>query len=97
MSTRVGDRIMLIACTDPYTLLRYGDMGTVNYIDGTGTVFVHWDSGSNLGLVPGEDSWVVVEPPSPEQAALFEGLSSSGDYCERCESLNCRCRDSLNG
>jgi hypothetical protein len=58
--TKVGDRVRLVRCTDPYTKLQPGDEGTVTFVDDTGTVFVRWDSGSGLGLVPGEDAWEVV-------------------------------------
>ena len=55
-----GDRIRLISTTDRYTSLLHGDLGTVRRIDSLGTVHVDWDSGSKLGLVPGEDSWVIL-------------------------------------
>lgn len=55
-----GDRVRLISTGDPYTRLITGDTGTVRRIDDLGTVHVKWDSGSALGLVPGEDSWVIL-------------------------------------
>ncbi len=61
-TTGVGDRIKLVYCSDPYTQLVSGDKGTVTDIDDAGTVHVEWDSGSRLGLVPGEDRWVALEP-----------------------------------
>lgn len=56
----LGKRVQLISTTDPYTNLKYGDLGTINYIDDVGTVFVSWDNGSNLGLVPGVDRWKII-------------------------------------
>jgi len=53
----VGTRVRLQHTSDQYTTLRPGDEGTVNLVDDLGTVHVHWDSGSRLGLVPGEDRW----------------------------------------
>ena len=47
----IGKRVRLEACSDPYTGLRKGAMGTVESIDATGTVFVMWDAGHSLGLV----------------------------------------------
>lgn len=47
----VGERVRLISCSDPYTLLKAGEEGTVDCIDDMGTVFVKWDCGSSLGLV----------------------------------------------
>lgn len=55
-----GDRVRLIRTSDVYTRLLSGDQGTVRRIDDAGTVHVNWDSGSRLGLVPGEDSWVIL-------------------------------------
>jgi hypothetical protein len=40
---------------DPYSTLKPGDKGTVDFIDDTGTIFCNWDSGSTLGIVYGED------------------------------------------
>ena len=56
-SELIGKRVRLISTTDPYTHLRYGDEGIVDFVDDIGTVFVKWDSGSSLGLVEGEDRW----------------------------------------
>ena len=55
-----GDRIRLIRTNAPYTELLHGDRGTVRRVDSFGTAHVDWDSGSKLGLVPGEDSWVIL-------------------------------------
>ena len=55
-----GDRVRLVRTSDPYTELVTGDVGTVDLIDAFGTVHIKWDSGSHLGLVPGEDSWVIL-------------------------------------
>lgn len=52
-----GDRIELIFCTDDLTILKPGERGTVEFVDGIGTIHVRWDSGSRLGLIPGVDSW----------------------------------------
>jgi len=56
-----GKRIELISTSDPYTKLKPGDQGTVEFIDDTGTVFVDWDNGSGLKLVPGEDQYRILE------------------------------------
>ena len=52
-----GKRIELISISDPYTNLKPGDRGTVDFVDDTGTIHVIWDNGSTLGLVPGEDQY----------------------------------------
>lgn len=59
-----GDRIELVHTSDPYTKLKPGDQGVVTFVDDIGTVHVKWDSGSNLGLIAGEDQWKTVLPAS---------------------------------
>ena len=56
----IGKRVRLVRTSDPYTDLKSGDEGIVDFIDDIGTVFVKWDNGSGLGLVQGEDSYWVV-------------------------------------
>ena len=56
----LGKRIQLIHTDDRYTTLTHGDLGTINYIDDCGTIFVSWDNGSKLGLIPGIDKWKIV-------------------------------------
>lgn len=58
--TKVGDRVRLIRCTEPYTRLLPGTVGTVKATDHAGTVQVTWDDGTTLGCVPGVDKWEVV-------------------------------------
>lgn len=50
-----GTSIELVSMSDSYTKLKTGDQGTVNFVDDAGTIFVNWDSGSNLGVVYGVD------------------------------------------
>lgn len=52
-----GDRVVLDHTTDPYTHLRSGARGTVEFIDSMGTVFVKWSDGSTLGLLARADRW----------------------------------------
>lgn len=52
-----GRRVRLLFTSDPYTYLRHGAEGTVVFEDSLQTLFVDWDNGSSLGLVPGEDDW----------------------------------------
>ncbi len=55
-----GRRVELVSTDDPHTTLRFGDQGTVALVDDLGTLFVDWDNGSKLGLVPGHDSYRVL-------------------------------------
>lgn len=50
-----GTRVELISMNDPYSTLKPGNQGTVDFVDDTATVFVVWDNGSTLGVVYGED------------------------------------------
>ena len=56
-----GDRVKLIRCDDPYTKMEPGAEGTVKFIDSLGTVFVDWDEGGSLGLIPHIDQWVTIK------------------------------------
>ena len=59
--TMQGDRVRLIHYSDPYMTIRPGTEGTVTFVDARGTVFVRWDDGRCLGLVPGIDRWLRIE------------------------------------
>ena len=50
-----GTRVALVRMNDPYTKLRPGALGTVDFIDDAGTLFCQWDNGSMLGVAYGED------------------------------------------
>ncbi len=64
----VGTRIVLIHMEDPYTKLTKGDKGLVTGIDDMGTLQMLWDTGSTLGLIPGEDRF---EKELPRGKAVF--------------------------
>ena len=51
-----GTRVELVSMSDPYTTLKPGDLGSVDYVDDAASVFVIWDKGSTLGVVYGIDS-----------------------------------------
>ena len=59
-----GTRIELIRMDDPYSGLRPGDRGTVQYVDDAGTVHMKWDKGSGLGLIPGIDDFLPICQPT---------------------------------
>lgn len=52
-----GTRLELIAMDDPYTTLKAGDRGTVEFVDDASQITMVWDSGSRLSLIPGIDSF----------------------------------------
>ena len=51
----VGRRVRMIRTGDQWTNLRAGLQGTVSFVDDTGTIFIKWDNGVYLGMIPGED------------------------------------------
>ena len=51
-----GSRVELVSMNDPYTTLKPGDCGTVEFVDDTGSIFVKWDIGSGLAVIYGVDS-----------------------------------------
>ncbi|MGX9818203.1 DUF4314 domain-containing protein [Lactococcus lactis] len=64
-----GTRVKLLKMTDNYAP-PLGCFGTVVDVDDWGTIFVHWDNGSGLGLVYGEDACLPVTPE--EESEAFE-------------------------
>lgn len=61
----VGQRVRFIDTGDPYTHLAPESLGTVTFVDDTGTVHVKWDDGSWLGMIPGLDHVIPVEGEPP--------------------------------
>jgi Domain of unknown function (DUF4314) len=61
--TMMGKRVRLIHTDDPYTKLKKGDLGTIQFsffnLDEL-IVQVKWDNGSNLGLIVGKDEYEVI-------------------------------------
>ena len=56
-----GLRVELIKMDDPYTKLRAGDRGTVDFVDDAGNIHVLWDNGSSLGVIWGVDIIKIAE------------------------------------
>ncbi|MBS3898861.1 MAG: DUF4314 domain-containing protein [Dethiobacter sp.] len=50
-----GTRVELVRMNDPFSKLKPGVNGIVDFIDDAGSIFCIWDSGSTLGVVYGED------------------------------------------
>jgi Domain of unknown function (DUF4314) len=54
MECTPGDRVELVATTDPYTRLRPGDRGTIISVTDRPepTIDIAWDNGSTLAMLP---------------------------------------------
>jgi len=50
-----GTRVELVSMNDPYSKLRPGDKGTVDFVDDIGKTFCIWYRGTRLGVEYGED------------------------------------------
>lgn len=61
---KVGMRIKLIKMHDDPRPVDEGMEGTINHIDSLGTLHTTWDDGRYLGVVPGQDEYVLY--PSKE-------------------------------
>jgi hypothetical protein len=56
-----GTRIELISMEDPYCPILPGTKGTVQFVDDMGTIHMKWDDGRILGLIYGEDTFMIIE------------------------------------
>jgi hypothetical protein len=56
----IGKRIELVSTNDLYTKLNVGELGTIKFVDDYGTIFVDWDNGSKLGMIPGIDKYRII-------------------------------------
>lgn len=64
----IGSRIELVEMTDDPRPIESGAKGTLLDIDDIGTLFVKWDNGRCLGVVPGKDVFNVLPSDQPEKA-----------------------------
>jgi hypothetical protein len=72
-----GDRVELVATTDPYTGLQPGDRGTVTGVTDSPepTIDIAWDNGSTLAILPDAGDQVRLLPgdvadPLPSEPAM---------------------------
>ena len=57
-----GTRIRLNSMDDPWHPIPSGMEDEVDFVDDEGQIFMKWDNGRTLPLVPGEDSFTVIAP-----------------------------------
>ena len=67
-----GTRIRLGHMDDPYPVPE-GTEGTVTLVNGFGDVEVTWDNGSTLSLIPGVDSFSVIQAKQEEKLEMTLG------------------------
>lgn len=78
--TLAGKRIELIRMEDPYTNLKEGDKGTIQFTDDIGQIHVKWDNGSTLAVVPEIDEYDIIEESHKLKfVRLFEEFISGSD------------------
>ena len=77
-----GTRIRLNSMKDPYHPILPGTEGEVDFVDDEGQIFMKWDNGRTLPLIPGEDSFTVL-PPKLTTLKLYMPLTA--DLYERNE------------
>ena len=77
-----GTRIRLNSMDDPYAPILPGTEGEVDFVDDEGQIFMKWDNGRTLPLIPGEDSFTVL-PPKLTTLKLYMPLTA--DLYERNE------------
>ena len=77
-----GTRIRLNSMEDPYHPILPGTEGEVDFVDNEGQIFMKWDNGRTLPLIPGEDSFTVL-PPKLTTLKLYMPLTA--DLYERNE------------
>ena len=58
-----GTRVRLVSMPDDPDPVPEGTTGTVLAVDGAGQLLMQWDNGCSLSLLPGVDSFEVLERP----------------------------------
>ena len=66
-----GTRVELISMSDTYAPPT-GTQGTVTGVDDIGSLLVHWDNGSSLNVLYGEDTVRIVKEPKPTFKLVYQ-------------------------
>jgi len=65
-----GTRVELISMSDTYAPPT-GTQGTVTGVDDIGSLLVHWDNGSSLNVLYGEDTVRIVKEPKINVSFMY--------------------------
>ena len=78
-----GKRIRLISMENDPQPIEPGEEGTVDHVDDLGTIFVKWDNGRSLGVVPEEDEYEILnESESIQDDDMEEWFGAVASYLE---------------
>jgi len=92
---RPGARVRLTQMDDPYTKLRKGDEGTIDYVDDAGVIHVKWDNGSNLGLLEDVDEFVVLNENANQYKPFPKGEDRNNAIGDRNAKLYQQAEDRM--
>ena len=68
-----GTRIRRNQMDDPWSPVPEGTEGTVDMVDDIGQLHMKWDNGRTLPLVPGEDSFSVIQQKQTQDMTMQMG------------------------
>lgn len=57
----VGTIIRMVESKDPYHPIKPGTIGEVTHVDDAGTIHTKWNNKSFLGLIPDEDTFIIMK------------------------------------
>ena len=68
-----GTRIRLDHMDDPYAPIPAGTEGVVQAVDDAGQLMMKWDNGRSLSLIPGEDSFSIIQQEEEQGMRMTMG------------------------
>ena len=70
-----GTRVRLASMADESHPVEPGTCGTVQAVDDAGQLLMQWDNGQSLSLLPGVDSFEVLERPRQHDAPVHSNCN----------------------